>query len=121
MDIRRTTFVAETTARFSFLPHEHGFTEPQTAQHGEFPMQLTVGYHRDDLAVDVRLTQSYGGEEHVDTSVAATGPDSSVNRTEVGSDTARTGFQMRQALDRQAQALSQLLIHQQSGKPEREL
>lgn len=118
MDIRRKTFVAETTDRFSFLLHEHGFAEPQTVQHGEFPMLLTVIYHRADLDVEVSLVLSYAGEEHIDTSVAATGTDSSVGRTEVGSDTARTGFQMRKALDRQAQALSQRLTHQQSKESE---
>lgn len=107
MDIRRKTFVAETTAKFEFLLHEHGFAEPQAAQHGEFPMLLTVSYRRADLEVDVSLVQTYAGEEHIDTCVTAISPNSRGSRTEVGSDTARTGFQMQQVLDRQAQALSE--------------
>jgi hypothetical protein len=113
VDIRRKTFVAETVARFAFLLHEHGFAEPQTTQHGEFPTLLAVRYGRADFEVEVSLIQSYAGEEHIDTSITAIGADSSIGRTEVGSDTVRTGFQTRQALDRQAQALSQLLTRKQ--------
>ena len=116
MDVRRKTFVAEATARLEFLLREHGFVRPQVTQDGEFPLMLSVRYHRSDLDVDVSLVLSYMGEEYVTAStVDADAGSTCVNRTEVGLQTAHTGFQMRRALDHHAEALRQIVPQRKPG------
>lgn len=113
MDIRRKTFVAEATSRLEFLLRDHGFAEPEVTRKGDYPLLIRVSYHRGDLDVEESLVLSYGGEEYVTASVLRSGPASgSVSRTEVAADTAHTGFQMRQALDRHAGALREFLTTQ---------
>jgi hypothetical protein len=113
VDIRRKTFVAETTSRLGFLIQEHGFAGPEVTQEGDFPLLIRVSYHRSDLYVEESLVLSYGGEEYVTANVVHSSPaDRAAMRTEVSAGTAHTGFQMRQALDRSAQALRELLSKQ---------
>jgi hypothetical protein len=111
VDIRRKTFVAETTSRLGFLVQEHGFAGPEITQDGDYPLLIHVCYHRTDLDVNATLVLSYGGEEYVTTYLVHKNP---VRRTELPAGTAHTGFQMRKALDRQAQAVRDLLGNQQS-------
>lgn len=114
VDIRRKTFVAETTSKLEFLLHEHGFAGPEVIQHDEYPLVICVSYHRSELDVEETLILSYGGEEYVTTSVAHSTPTpGSAKRTEIAADTAHTGFQMRRALDRHARELHKLLTKKQ--------
>jgi hypothetical protein len=114
VDIRRQTFVAEATSRLEFLLLEHGFAGPEVTQDGDYPLLIRVSYHRSDLDVEESLILSYGGEEHVTASVVHPSPVSgSAGRTEISTGTAHTGFQMRRALDRHAQALREFLGRQQ--------
>ena len=110
VDVRRNTFVAEATSRLEFLIRQHGFVGPEITQDGDYPLVIHVSYHRSDLDVRETLILSYGGEEYVTTSLLH---ESAARRTELSADTARTGFQMRRALDRHAQALRELLSKQQ--------
>ena len=105
MDIRRKTFVAEATRRLGFLVEEHGFAGPEITQDGDYPLLLRVIYHRGDLDVIETLLLSYGGEEYVTTTLLRQNP---ARRAELAAGTAHTGFQMRRALDRHAQALREL-------------
>ena len=105
MDIRRETFVAEATGRFGFLIQEHGFAGPEITHDGDFPLLIRVMYHRGDLDVMATLILSYGGEEYVTTNLLRQNP---ARRAELTAGTAHTGFQMRRALDRHAQALREL-------------
>ena len=105
MDIRRKTFVAEATRRLGFLVLEHGFAGPEITQDGDYPLMLRVIYHRSDLDVIEALVLSYGGEEYVTADLAYQSP---ARRTELPAGTVHTGFQMRRALDRHAQALRKL-------------
>jgi hypothetical protein len=105
VDIRRKTFVAEATRRLGFLVQEHGFAGPEIMQDGDYPLLLRVMYHRSDLDVIEALLLSYGGEEYVTADLAYQNP---ARRTELPAGTAHTGFQMRRALDRHAQALREL-------------
>jgi hypothetical protein len=110
VDIRRQTFVAEVTSRLEFLPREYGFAGPEVTQDGEYPLLIRVSYHRGDLDVEESLILSYGGEEYVTATMVRSSPVSgSADRIEVSAGTAHTGFQMRRALDRHAQALREFL------------
>jgi hypothetical protein len=105
VDIRRKTFVAEATRRLGFLVEEHGFAGPEITQDCDYPLLLRVIYHRGDLDVIGTLLLSYGGEEYVTADLAHQSP---ARRTELPAGSAHTGFQMRRALDRHAQALREL-------------
>lgn len=112
MDIRRKTFVAEATSRLGFLIREHGFAGPEVAQEDGYPLLIRVSYHRSDLDVEESLILSYGGEEYVMARLLHPSP---TTHTKLSEDTAHTGFQMRRALDRHAQALREFLSGQQPG------
>jgi hypothetical protein len=110
VDIRRKTFVAEATSRLGFLIQEHSFAGPEVTQEGEYPLLIRVSYHRSDLDVEEILILSYGGEEYVTADVVHSSPASRpAMRTELSVGAAHTGFQMRQTLDRHAQALREFL------------
>lgn len=116
MDIRRKTFVAETTSRLGFLTKEFGFAGPEVTREGDYPLLIRVSYHRGDLDVEESLVLSYGGEEYVTADVVRSSLASgTATRTRVCAGTAHTGFQMRQTLDRHAQALRELLSKHQPG------
>jgi len=114
VDIRRKTFVVEATRRFGFLIQEHGFAGPEIRQDGDYPLLIRVIYHRGDLDVIEALILSYGGEEDVTADLVRQSPR---GRTELPAGTAHTGYQMRRALDRHAEALRELLSEQQSDVP----
>jgi hypothetical protein len=110
VDIRRKTFVAEATRRLGFLIQEHGFAGPEITQDGDYPLMIRVIYHRSDLDVIETLLLSYGGEEYVTADLVDQSP---ARRTKLPAGTAHTGFQMRKALDRHAEALRELFGKQQ--------
>ena len=106
--------MTETTSRLKFLLCEHGFAGPEVTRDGDYPLVIRVSYHRGDLDVEESLILSYGGEEHVTASLVHFSPASGAgHRTQVSTDTAHNGFQMRRALDRHAQALREFLGKQQ--------
>jgi hypothetical protein len=112
VDVRVKTFAAEVTSRLSFLCADYGFTGPE-AVHAQdddsYPVLRTCRYDHGDFAVEVSLTLSYMGEEYVTaTLVSAVGP-GAARRSQIGQGTAHTGYQMRRALDRQADAIRALV------------
>lgn len=111
VDVRRNGFVAEATSRLAFLCGEHGFAGPEVSgQQDDYPLVMCVRYHRADLDVEERLILSYGGEEYVTATVVyPPGGQEPARRSDLGADTAHTGFQLRRALDRQAQAVREFL------------
>ena len=113
VDVRRKSFVAEATSRLAFLCGEYGFVGPEVSgQQDDYPLVMWVRYHRADLDVEESLILSYGGEEYVTAAVVYPISDQArARRTEIGADTAHTGFQLRRALDRQAQAVRESLTH----------
>jgi hypothetical protein len=115
VDIRRKTFAAEAASRLGFLIR-HGFAGPEVTREGDYPLLIRVSYHRSDLDVRESLILSYGGEEYVMADVVHLNPAGGpAMRTNLSEATAHTGFQMRQALDRQAQVLREFLSRQQPG------
>jgi hypothetical protein len=111
MDIRMKTFVQETANRLDFLHDEYGFTGPEAVpdEAGVYPLLRRVRYERTDLAVEISLVLSYMGEEYVAAHLVSEDDFGSVRRTEIGSSAAHTGYQMRRALDQQADAVRRVL------------
>jgi hypothetical protein len=114
VDIRVKTFVLEAADRLDFLRTEYGFAGPEVVpdETGLYPLLRRVRYKRSDLTLEISLVLSYMGEEYVDTSLATADRSGSVRRTQIGSNTAHTGYQMRRALDRQAEAVRRILREQ---------
>jgi hypothetical protein len=106
MDIRLKTFVVEATKRMSFLNgSDWGFSEPEIIRADHFPTVIEVRYRRAGACtIRIRLILAYMGEEYVSTEVCGDPPDGA-EQGEIGSHTAHTGYQMRRALDRQADTL----------------
>jgi hypothetical protein len=112
VDVRVKTFVREAAGRLGFLQTEFGFTAPQVVpdETGVYLRVRRVRFERADLAVEVSLELSYGDEEYV-TAVLVTADDSgSRRRVEIERRTAHTGYQMRRALDLQADAIRKRLV-----------
>lgn len=112
VDIRVKTFAAEVASRLGFLCADCGFTDPE-AMHAQdddaYPVLRTFRYRRGGIAVEVSLTLSYMGEEYVTAKlVSADGP-GPARCSQIGQGTAHTGYQMRRALDLQADAIRRLV------------
>ena len=105
------TFVLEAANRLEFHRTEYGFAGPEAVADGTgvYPLLRRVRYHRSDLALEISLVLPYMGEEYVATSLVTEDRPGPVRRTQTGSSTAHTGYQMRHALDRQAEAVRRVL------------
>jgi hypothetical protein len=115
VDIRVKSFASEAAGRLDFLCAEYGFTGPEVVpdEAGAYPLLRRVRYQRTGLAIEISLVLSYMGEEYVATElVSEGGPDRSA--AQIGSGTAHTGYQMRRALDRQAEAVRSVLRDESS-------
>jgi hypothetical protein len=111
VDVRLKTFASETADRLGFLCGAFGFTGPVTVpdEAGPYPLLRRVRFERPDLAVEISLVLWYMGEEYVAADLVAEDEPGSARRTEIRRDTAHTGYQMRHALDLQAQAVRKAL------------
>jgi hypothetical protein len=110
MDIRVKTFRAEAGTRMNFLVEDLGFLGPEFDDRStSYPVVMTLVYHRAPMHVEVSLILSYAGEEYIATSLVVGPADLGSERSEIGTDTAHTGYQMRLALDRQTEALRKKL------------
>ena len=116
MDIRVKSFVPEAAGRLGFLCAEYGFADPEVVpdEAGVYPLLRRVRYQRTGCAIEISLVLSYMGEEYVATELVSEDGSGSVRRTQIGSGTAHTGYQMRRALDRQAEAVRSLLRDESS-------
>ncbi|MCI3272475.1 hypothetical protein [Streptomyces cylindrosporus] len=117
MDIRVKTFTAEATSRFDRVLEGLGFTGPEVDQRQDIcPLILSVRYRRSDVTIETALILAYAGEEYVHTRLRWAQESPNRNRcVEMDNVTAHTGYQMRRALDRHAQTLSELLKHSGQG------
>lgn len=116
MDIRVKSFVPEAAGRLDFLCAEYGFTGPEVVpdETGLYPLLRRVRYQRPGYAIEISLVLSYMGEEYVATELVSEDGSGSVRRTQIGSGTAHNGYQMRRALDRQAETVRNQLQDESS-------
>ncbi|MEU1486020.1 hypothetical protein [Streptomyces sp. NPDC005752] len=112
------TFVAESRSRFLAALEGLGFASPEVHQTQDmYPLVMHVRYHRADVTVETSLVLAYAGEEYVRTSLLwAVDAPPNTRRVTVGEDTAHTGYQMRRALDKHAQATPDLISHRDRGE-----
>jgi hypothetical protein len=105
VDIREKTFADEAIKQLDFLKSQHGFAGPDLSR-GESPgTTVSARYHRGGTTIEASLVLWYMGEEYVATAQVADAPDGTELRTEIGSNAAHTGYQMRRALKLQAEAV----------------
>ncbi len=110
MDVRRKAFAAEAGRRFGFLSADYGFSGPEVIGAGdEYPLVRTLRYSRGGLAVEVSLVLSYMGEEYVITTLVTQPGYARPRRDEIGHSPARTGYQMRRALEQHADVARKLI------------
>jgi hypothetical protein len=120
VDIRVKAFAQEAAERLGFLHTEFGFTHPEAVPDdlGAYPLLLRLRFNRPDVAVEISLVLSYGGEDYVASDFVVAGESGSTRRTHIGRNTAHTGFQMRRALDLQAAVLRLALTERPAaGRP----
>ena len=112
MDVRVKTFVQEATDRLGFLQTEFGFTGPRVVpdETGVYLLVRRVRFERADLAVEVSLDLSYAGQEYVTAVLVAADESGSRRPRTIEQRTAHTGYQMRRALDLQAEAIRKKLV-----------
>ena len=105
---KRPSFIEIAASRLAFLVEEHDFAGPEV-QHpwDRIPAIARVCYHRADLTIEVLHVVGFMGENHVQTRCHRTDEDG--DWIELGSNTTRTGYQLRRALDRQAGAICSYL------------
>ena len=99
VDIRVKTFVQQAASRLDFLRTQYGFTGPEAVpdETGVYLLLRRVRYKSADFAFEISLVFSYMGEEYVATDLVSEDDSASAHRTEIGSSTAHTGYQMRRA------------------------
>ena len=102
---KRPSFIETATNRSSFLVDEQGFIGPETEKDKFVPGISKVRYHRNDTTIEVVHVVGYTGENYVETRCREPGEDAQVDWTQLGRNTTHTGYQLRRALDLQAQAL----------------
>ena len=103
---KRPSFIEVTTERLRFLQDEQGFAGPEIERPGEgIPSIARVGYHRDELTIEVSHVVGFMGENYVETRCRHKDGHSQGNWMELGNNTTRSGYQLRRALDLQAGAI----------------
>ena len=102
---KRPSFIEVTTDRLGFL-HGHGFAEPEIKQPWDrIPAITRVQYSSNDMTIEVSHVVGFMGENYVETRCRRTDGNGQGDWTQLGSDTTHTGYQLRRAVDRQAQAI----------------
>jgi hypothetical protein len=105
VDIRVKTFAAEAAKKLDFLKDEYGFAGPDV-QRGNGPgTVVSILYRRANVTIEASLVLWYMGEEYVATTFCADSASGTVERTGIARNTAHTGYQMRRALELQAEAV----------------
>ena len=102
---KRPSFIETATNRLSFLVGEQGFIGPETEKDKFVPGISKVRYHRNDTTIEVVQIVGYMGENYVEARCREPGEDAQGDRTQLGRNTTHTGYQLRRALDLQAEAL----------------
>jgi len=107
---KRPSFIEEVSSRLSFLVDDQGFAGPETTewpQHA-FPAGTRLRYHRSDITIEVAHVVAYMGENYVETRCHRK-DDEQGGWIGLGSNTTHTGYQVRRAIDLQADAICRYL------------
>lgn len=103
---KRPSFIEAATSRLRFLADGHGFAGPEIERpEDSIPAMASVCYHRSDVAIEVIHVVGFMGENYVETRYHRKGGNGEDGWMTLGSNTTHTGYQLRRALDLQAQAI----------------
>src|SRR5690348_9116484 len=105
VDIRVKTFADEAIKQLDFMKDQYGFAGPDVDRGTSPGVCVSVSYHRDTITIEASLVLWYMGEEYVAMTRVVHAPDGTARRTKIAHNTAHTGYQMRQALKLQAEAV----------------
>jgi hypothetical protein len=104
---KRPSFIEVTTNRLSFLADDHGFAGPEIERFNpdRMPTITHVCYHRNDVTIEVIHVVGFMGENYVETRCRHKDENGEGDRMTLGNNTTHTGYQLRRAVDLQAQAI----------------
>ena len=103
---KRPSFIEVATDRLSFLADGHGFVGPETERpEPGIPAMTRVSYHRSDVTVEVVHVIGFMGENYVETRYRRKDGKGEGDWMTMGRNKTHTGYQLRRALDLQAQAI----------------
>jgi hypothetical protein len=103
---KRPSFIEVATDRLSFLANGHGFAGPETERPEQgIPAMTSVSYHHSDVTIEVVHVIGFMGESYVETRYRRKDAQGESDWMTLGSNTTHTGYQLRHALDLQAQAI----------------
>jgi hypothetical protein len=102
---KRPSFIETATNRLRFLVDERGFLGPETEKDKFVPGISTVRYHRNDMTIEVVHVVGPMGETYVETTCRRATDNEQGDVTHLGRNTTHTGYQLRRALDLQAEAI----------------
>ena len=106
---KRPSFIDVATSRLRFLIDDQGFAGPEAEQPPQtFPAVTSVCYHRGNMTIEVAHVVSYMGEDYVLTRCRWK-DDERGEWIELGRNTTHTGYQLRRALNVQADAICSYL------------
>ena len=109
---KRPSFIEVATNRLSFLADDHGFAGPEIERPWDrIPAVTRVRYHRRDVTLEIVHVVGFMGENYVETRCRRKDRGGEGDWMPLGSNTTHTGYQLRRAVDLQAQAIrSQLSL-----------
>lgn len=103
---KRPAFIEIATDRFRFLVDDQGFAGPEIERPWDrIPAIAHVRYHRSDLIIEAIHVVGFMGEKYVETRYHRNDGDGRRDWIALGHNTTHTGYQLRHALDLQAQAV----------------
>jgi hypothetical protein len=89
-----------------FICDDQGFDGPEIERPWDrIPAITRVRYHRNDLVIEVSHVVGFMGENYVETRCRHKAGHGEGDWIRLGSNTTHTGYQLRRALDLQAQAV----------------
>jgi len=103
------SFIETATNRLRFLVDEQGFLGPETEKDKFVPGISTVRYHRNDMTIEVVQVVGPMGEAYVETRCRRETDNEQGDLTHLGRNTTHRGYQLRRALDLQADAVCSYL------------
>jgi len=106
---KRPQFIETATNRLRFLVDDQGFLGPETEKDKFVPGISTVRYHRNDMTIEVVHVVGPMGETYVETRCRRETDNEQGDLTHLVRNTTHTGYQLRRALDFQADAVCSYL------------